>query len=529
MRDSLHTRSSLWCVQGLAARSVGVQHKRKRKAAVAAKAAKKSQEMDDLIEIHAPEEGIQVPPVKRRDDGSSKTKKRAESATSSKATEAESADRPSRSCDKKKTLSSSISVVGRSRSDRGPVPSGTNGSERHRSRSGDQGRRGHGSERRHDSPRSCHSPRRRRSGERTRPVCLREGPALGPDTLTRRMLRNLAVLRGGRRRSSLLVLPLIISVITWGHRSRSGSQHHDRRESVDSVRSWSSYVSRCEVQLSPVAPQQTEKRTITVIPSPPRPAEMDDSAGVTGPADSAALADSAGVTGPTDSAEAQDSAGYESAVDLGSTVEDEPEIVYDSVAVADPAQDQDPGRCRLSTPTGLSRWRLGTPTGLSRWRLGTPTGLSRWRLGTPTGLSRWRLGTPTGLSRWRLGKGWGVGGPGYPGRDYASCKTRHFHGFWCQQSDVSVSSEKHQPGDLSWLYVNVDSHATKDGLGYGSSRHPVQARWSDTDDQTWSDSTKKIQDSSQAFQDSRQTNQDSSQTCQWDGQVQRFHLFTVSH
>ena len=126
--------------------------------------------MDDSIEIHAPEEGIQVPPVKRRDDGSSKTKKRAESATSSKAMEAESADRPSRPHDKKKTLSSSISVVGRSRSDGSPVPSGTNGSERHRSGSGDRGRRGHGSERRHNSPRSRHLPRRRRSGERTRPM-----------------------------------------------------------------------------------------------------------------------------------------------------------------------------------------------------------------------------------------------------------------------------------------------------------------------------------------------------------------------
>ena len=103
------------------------------------------------------------------EDGSSKTKKRPDSATSSKATEAESADQPSRSRDKK-TLSSSVSAVGRSRFDGGPVPSGTNGSEHHRSRSGDRGRRGHGSERRHDSPRSRHSPRCRWSGERTRPT-----------------------------------------------------------------------------------------------------------------------------------------------------------------------------------------------------------------------------------------------------------------------------------------------------------------------------------------------------------------------
>ena len=121
-----------WLPEAWQALEKAVRKKRKRKVAAAAKAAKKSQEMDDLIQIHAPEEGIQVPPVKCRDDGSSKTKKRAESATSSKATEAESADRLSRSRDKKKTLSSSVSVVGRSRSDGGPVPSGTNGSERHR-------------------------------------------------------------------------------------------------------------------------------------------------------------------------------------------------------------------------------------------------------------------------------------------------------------------------------------------------------------------------------------------------------------
>ena len=57
--------------------------------------------MDDSIEIHAPEEGLQVHPVKRKDDGSSKkldSTKRAVSATSSKskAMEEDSAGRPSR-------------------------------------------------------------------------------------------------------------------------------------------------------------------------------------------------------------------------------------------------------------------------------------------------------------------------------------------------------------------------------------------------------------------------------------------------
>ena len=112
--------------------------------------------------------------------------------------------------------------------------------------------------------------------------------------------------------------------------------------------------------MSPAVPQKTEKRTITVIPSPPRPAHTDDSAGVMGPADSAALADSAGVTGPADSAEANDSAGYESAGGLGLEM-DEPEIVYDSATVADSAQHQDPAGVDSASPEP-SRQRLGTST-----------------------------------------------------------------------------------------------------------------------------------------------------------------------
>ena len=54
----------------------------------------------------------------------------------------ETAIQLSRSSDKKKTLLSGVSVVGRSRSDGGPMPSRTNESERHRLRSGVWGRRG---------------------------------------------------------------------------------------------------------------------------------------------------------------------------------------------------------------------------------------------------------------------------------------------------------------------------------------------------------------------------------------------------
>ena len=274
-----------------------VQEKQKRKVASAAKAAKKSQEMDGSIEIHAPEEGLQVPPVKHRDDGSSKKldlTKRADSATSlaSRAMEADSADWPSRSGDKKKILSSSVSVVGRSRSDGSPVPSGTKGSEHHRSRSGDRNRWSHGSERRHNSPRSRHSPRQCRSGERARPTSSSGGSS------SRARHADSVDAPGSSHASgtAMEVQPSSSSTRHQRHHSRSSGDHR----SLSSEKSGLSYVSRREVQLSPVVPQAHVRRTITVIPSPPRPARMDESTGVTGPTDLAALADSAGVTGPTD-------------------------------------------------------------------------------------------------------------------------------------------------------------------------------------------------------------------------------------
>ena len=90
--------------------------------------------MDDSVEIHAPEDSLQLSPSKRKSDGSSKTKK-AKTATGSgsKAAEADSSRRPSRSRVQKKTVSSSVSVVGRPRSN---SVSGTKGSERHRSQRG---------------------------------------------------------------------------------------------------------------------------------------------------------------------------------------------------------------------------------------------------------------------------------------------------------------------------------------------------------------------------------------------------------
>ena len=186
------------------------------------------------------------------------------------------------------------------------------------------------------------------------PQHRREGPAPEAGTSTQRMLRGLAVLRGRRRMSGLLVLPLyhqhhhprtlvdrrflsFSSLSSVDRRSLAESRHHHGREKSEAP-----YVSRREIQLSPVVPQTTEKRTITVIPSPPRPLPLANSAGVMGPADSAALADSAGVRGLTGSAEPDDSLDYESAEALGTMVDDEPEVVCNSAAVADQAQDDDP-------------------------------------------------------------------------------------------------------------------------------------------------------------------------------------------
>ena len=303
----------------------------------------------------------------------------------SKAMEGDFASRPSRSSDRSRTVSSSVSVVGRSRSDGGPMPSGNNGSESHRSRSGEWSRRdrGHGSERSHKSSRFHHSTRHRESGERARPKSSSGGsssrskqadvmdvrmststhhqhhhnpcplhlgyglvvprlklrrqrlPAGLPDPVTRRRSFHPASLwweDPGRTAAQCLPGPTDLNAIDYavvfgadevhgserlqnsprsGHTPRhrrsgeqtrpkslggfssrarhadptsslevidgswvrSGSQLHDRCESVDSVMSGLSYVSRREVQLSPVAPQQTEKRTITVIPLPPRPAD----------------------------------------------------------------------------------------------------------------------------------------------------------------------------------------------------------------------------------------------------------------
>ena len=120
-----------WLPEAWQAQEKANEQKRRRKAA--AKAAKISQErdmMDDSVEIHAPEEALQLPTTKHKSDGLSQTKRpktATGSGSGSKATEVEqSAGRPSRSREPKKSVSSSVLVVGRPRSDRSSGPRGRN-------------------------------------------------------------------------------------------------------------------------------------------------------------------------------------------------------------------------------------------------------------------------------------------------------------------------------------------------------------------------------------------------------------------
>ena len=184
----------------------------------AARAAKKSQEMDDSIEIHAPEEGIQVPAAKRRDDGSSKTKKRAESATSSIRLRRQSLPTglPGPVTRRRPFHPASLwwEDPGPTAAQCLPGPTDLNAIDHVVVIGADKVM-----ERRDVTTHQGPVTRPDVEGVGSRPgPCLREGPALEPGTLTRWMLRGLAVLRGGRWRSGLPVLPLIISVITRGHR-----------------------------------------------------------------------------------------------------------------------------------------------------------------------------------------------------------------------------------------------------------------------------------------------------------------------
>ena len=278
-----------WLPEAWQAQEKANEQKHRCKAAAAAKAAKKSQErdtMDDSVEIHTQEEVIQLNPTKRKSDGSSKTK-RAKTATGSgsKATGVEqSAGRPSRSREPKKSVASSVSMVERPRSD---SSSGAKGSEYHRSRSGERNRRSQRSDRRQDSPRSHHSSRHDSGcweGERARPTSSggsssrRQADSMGGPGSSRVFSRATDVRPSGssshshhhHRKSSGDRRSLSSSSLreSADHKSPPGHHQDGRRESAE--RSGSSFISRREVQLSPAIAQSPERRTITVIASPAR-------------------------------------------------------------------------------------------------------------------------------------------------------------------------------------------------------------------------------------------------------------------
>ena len=333
-----------WLPEAWEALDKALKQEQKHKAAAAAKRVHNS--MDDSIELHALEEGLQAPPVKKIIDGSTQQQhdsvgkdKTATSSKTSKATDSQ----PSRSHDKphdksSKTVSSSVSVV--DRSSRSDGPSGTKGSDRHSSHSDELGHRNHhrGSSRHHESPRACHSPRRHESGERTRPSSSAGRSSSrskhGVDSMAHPGSTRAVVKATDSRPSSShhhhhpratvdhrsLPSPSRATVNHWS----LPEQHHHRRHEKDSTdHLGSTHVSRREIDLTTAVPEQPEKRTITVFQSPARPASDDDSAEVTGPA------------------EAADSAGEDSARQAYSAVVADPTEDDDSAGVADPAEDAD--------------------------------------------------------------------------------------------------------------------------------------------------------------------------------------------
>ena len=139
-----------WLPEAWVAQAKANAQRNRRKAAAAAKAAKKAEgTMDDSVEVHAPEEAIELRSKRSTSEGSSKTKRAKTKATTSK-----ESSQP-------KSVASSVSVVGR--------PS-SHGSDRRRSRSPERKRR-HGDNKHQDSPRhqSSRCDGSRRESERSRP------------------------------------------------------------------------------------------------------------------------------------------------------------------------------------------------------------------------------------------------------------------------------------------------------------------------------------------------------------------------
>ena len=358
-----------WLPEAWEARAKASAQKMRRKAAAAAKAEKKASEretMDDSVEIHAPEEALQLPSKRASSDGLSKSKRTKTKATSSgsRATEAEkSAARPSRSCEPKSVVSS-VSAVGRPSSD---------GSDRHRSRSSDRKRR-HGADKCQDSPR--HQSSRRDSGQREGE---RSRPSSSGGSSSRRRAESNSVSKASdshpsassshhrHHQSSGDRRPLSSSSSRASPDRKSPPSHHERRpDSAD--RTGPSYIARREVQLSPKIAKPPEKRTITVISSPARQVQVEGSAPevdiptpVTGPAqvmDGPAGDGPATVDGPASDGPAGDGPASDGPADGPATVDssDSSALQFD-----DPEESNGPTRhpaARVDKSTSL-----GTPAG----------------------------------------------------------------------------------------------------------------------------------------------------------------------
>ena len=253
----------------------------------------------------------------------------------------------------------------------------SDGSEHHRSRSGDHKRRSHGSDRRQDSPRHHSSTydSGRWEGERARPTSSggsssrRQADSTGGLGSSRVSLRATDVQPSGSSSHSYhhhhkssgdrrSLSSSSSSRASADRKSPPGHHQDGRHESAE--RFGSSYVSRWEVQLSPAVTQSPERRTITVIPSPTQPehveesaAEVDDPARVTGlteavdqPAGDSPASDGPADDDPASDGPADDGLAYDGSAGDGTArgpvmvMDDEPDIVDDPEEVADPASQQ---------------------------------------------------------------------------------------------------------------------------------------------------------------------------------------------
>ena len=363
-----------------------------------------------------------------------------------------SAVRPSSSCEPKKSVASSVSVVERPSSD---------GSERHRSRSGDRKRRSHGYDRHQNSPKH-HAYRHdsgRWEGERS------EHTSLGGSS-SRRQADSTGGSGSSRVSKAMNAQPSASSSHAHHHRKSSGDRrslssslsrastdrksppghHHDRRrESAE--RSGSSYVSRREVQFSlgryPVTREENHNSDPFAGPARSRRKTCSWSGRLSNSDGSIRGCGRASRWRPGKwrPRKWRPSRWWPSIWWVG-----RPRVRKTWRASCDRWSR---GSCRPSKPAVSSNGRPSTPV----WRPG--------RCGRPS--------TPSALGIGRLSSPWNSS------REYAIGRTRLIHLDRCQQSSFPVNANNYQPGYVDWFYVHVDFAAAMDGPGYGCFRCPGQA------------------------------------------------------